>query len=67
MSSEPTHLRWRKSTFSGGNGGQCVEVAESPDGSRFVRDTKDKSKVPHYFTAPEWAAFVLGVKAGEFD
>lgn len=23
---------WRKSTYSGGNGGECVEVARSPPG-----------------------------------
>jgi hypothetical protein len=31
-------LTWRKSTYSGGNGGQCVEVAAS--GRVLVRDSK---------------------------
>jgi hypothetical protein len=60
-------LVWRKSSFSGGEGGECVEVAATPDGGRYVRDTKDRSLPAHYFTSAEWAAFVKGVKGGEFD
>jgi len=53
-----------KSSFSQTD---CVEVAALPDGSVRVRDSKDTSKLPHEFTAREWAAFIAGVKAGEFD
>lgn len=60
-------LRWRKSSYSGGEGGSCVEVAETPDGRRYVRDTKDRGLPPLYFTATEWDAFIRGVKDGEFD
>lgn len=62
-----TDLHWRKSSFSGGEGGSCVEVAEAGDGGRYLRDTKDRGRPAHYFTAAEWAAFVEGVKHGEFD
>lgn len=64
---ELPEMRWRKSSFSSGNNGNCVEVADSPDGGRYVRDTKDRTRAPHHFTAAEWDAFVRGVKAGEFD
>jgi hypothetical protein len=61
-------LAWRTSSYSNGNGGQCVEVADLPDGGRLVRDTKDHGRGPILrFTASEWQAFVLGVKDGEFD
>jgi hypothetical protein len=60
-------LDWRKSSFSGGEGGDCVEVARAADGGRFLRDTKDRARPAHFFTAAEWDAFVLGVKNGEFD
>jgi hypothetical protein len=60
-------LNWRKSSYSNNNGGACVEVAETPDGGRLVRDTKDRSLPPHRFTAAEWQAFIKGVKSGEFD
>jgi hypothetical protein len=60
-------LDWRKSSFSGGEGGDCVEVAETADGGRFLRDTKDRRRPAHFFTAAEWGAFAFGVKNGEFD
>lgn len=60
-------LTWRKSSFSGGDNGNCVEVATTPGGGRYLRDTKDRNRLAHYFTAAEWDAFVKGVKAGEFD
>jgi len=62
-----TDARWRKSSFSGGNGGGCVEVAFLPDGGVAIRDTKDRSLAPHLYTATEWHAFLAGVRAGEFD
>lgn len=62
----PHGLAFRKSSFSTDQQA-CVEVADAPDGSRWVRDSKDRSGPTHYFTATEWAAFVAGVKAGEFD
>lgn len=59
---------WRKSTFSNGNGGACVEVRELADGRRAVRDTKQQGQGPTLeFTAAEWLAFIQGVKHGEFD
>jgi hypothetical protein len=59
-------LRWRTSSFTDPE--TCVEVADLPDGTRLVRDTKlgESSPVLRY-TAAEWRAFIAGVKAGEFD
>lgn len=45
----------------------CVEVAPLSDGGRAVRDSKDKTGPILLFTPNEWAAFVVGVKASEFD
>jgi uncharacterized protein DUF397 len=60
-------LRWRKSTFSGANGGGCVEVA-GDDGMIMVRDTKDHGRGPvHRYTADQWRGFIAGVRNGEFD
>jgi hypothetical protein len=57
---------FRVSSFC--NYGDCVEVGQSPDGSWIVRDTKDAERATALrFTTDEWAAFVRGVKAGEFD
>jgi len=65
---DPGVSSWRKSSYSNGSGGECVEVADLPDGGRLVRDTKDSGRGPILgFTEAEWRAFVLGVKDGEFD
>lgn len=61
-------IRWYKSTFSNGNGGNnCVEVAPGPGGQVFVRDSKHLDEGFLKFTAEEWGAFIKGVKSGEFD
>jgi hypothetical protein len=58
---------WRKSTRSGGDGGNCVEVATNLKGIVAVRDTKDRSGGTLIFPSPEWATFIERVKAGDFD
>jgi hypothetical protein len=59
-------LRWFTSSFSGGNGDTCVEVAFLPDGVA-VRDTKDRVLTAHRYPARSWSEFLAGVRAGEFD
>jgi hypothetical protein len=59
--------QWRKSTRSGSNGGNCVEVADNLTEVVAVRDSKDKTGPVLTFTRDEWAAFVAGAKDGEFD
>ena len=58
---------WHKSTRSGGNGGDCVEVAANLPGIVAVRDTKDPDGATLVFTHAEWEAFLAGVRDGEFD
>lgn len=52
---------WRKSTYSGGNGGDCVETA-SGDGVVMVRDTTDRDGGTLTFPAEAWRAFAAGIK-----
>jgi len=47
---------WRKSSYSGANGGSCVEVASS-DGVA-IRDTTDRDHVTLKFTAAAWREFI---------
>jgi hypothetical protein len=58
---------WQKSTYSGGNGGQCVEVARNLPGIVGVRDSKDPDGPKLAVGPDEWEAFTAGVKDGEFD
>lgn len=55
---------WRKSTYSGGNGGDCVEVARGLPGAVAVRDSKDPDGRKLVTTPAAWQAFTTGVKAG---
>lgn len=54
-------LTWRKSTYSSGNGGECVEVANHNDGI-LVRDTKDRGSGPLAVDAADWRRFVGQLK-----
>ncbi|MEV7360618.1 MULTISPECIES: DUF397 domain-containing protein [unclassified Kitasatospora] len=62
-----TDARWRKSSYSGGNGGTCVEVADGFTGVMPVRDSKDPFGPALLFPSPAWQAFVTAVRTGEFD
>jgi Domain of unknown function (DUF397) len=64
---ELTGAIWRKSSRSGNNGGNCVEVAGNLPDIVAVRDSKDPSGAKLAFTTSEWAAFTRGVRDGEFD
>jgi hypothetical protein len=52
---------WRKSTYSDGNGGSCVEVAS--DEGVMVRDTTNRDGVMLEFRAGVWAAFVKRLRS----
>jgi hypothetical protein len=47
---------WRKSTYSGSNGGDCVEVAAA--GAILVRDTTDRDGGTLTFNADAWQTFL---------
>lgn len=55
-----------KSSWSKNNPKTCVSVAIKPEGVA-VRDSKDPGNTTQFYTHDEWAAFIKGVKAGEFD
>ncbi|MFI6453844.1 DUF397 domain-containing protein [Streptosporangium amethystogenes] len=58
---------WRKSSLSGDNGGDCVEVAKLPDGHRGIRDSKNPSGPALALTPTQWTTFLHSVRSGEFD
>ncbi len=54
-------LHWRTSSYSSGNGGDCVEVAASDHVA--VRDTKDRQGLVLRFSPAAWRQFADQMKA----
>ncbi|MCM2422137.1 DUF397 domain-containing protein [Streptomyces sp. RKAG293] len=64
MSTEqPPRLQWFKSSYSSGEGGECVEVA-SDRAAIHVRDSKERGGPQLTFTRDAWATFVADVGRG---
>ncbi|MBB0244935.1 DUF397 domain-containing protein [Streptomyces alkaliphilus] len=67
---DPRHTQWVKSTYSGGNGGQCVEWAPGrvrAGGVVPVRDSKNP-RGPHLHLAlAGWTDFVTALRDGDLD
>lgn len=57
---------WVKSSLSFSNG-NCVEVANLPDGRIGVRNSRDSEGPVLRFTSDEWHAFLGGAQNGEFE
>jgi Domain of unknown function (DUF397) len=51
-------LTWFKSSYSGSEGDNCIEVAACPD-TVHVRDSKDKDGPQLTFSPTEWTAFLF--------
>ncbi|WP_309094065.1 DUF397 domain-containing protein [Streptomyces sp.] len=55
-------MQWRRSSYSGDQGGQCLEVAETPHTTVAIRDSKNPAGPvltldPAVFTSfVDWAA-----------
>ena len=52
---------WRTATYSGANGGECVEVANAAD-AVMVRDTKNREGGILSVPASAWRAFIAEMK-----
>ncbi|MFD4656076.1 DUF397 domain-containing protein [Kitasatospora sp. NPDC058444] len=59
-------LAWRKSSYSGGEGGDCIEVASGLLDSVAVRDSKDPHGPALGFAPEAWRSFVAGIQVGDF-
>jgi hypothetical protein len=57
---------WQVSSYTGSNGGTCVETRRW-GGAVDVRDTKDRQGGTLSVPPEAWAAFVGGIKAGNFQ
>lgn len=54
---------WRKSTYSNGQGGDCLELADNISRTVVpVRDSKNPAGPALWFPASAWTAFVAGIR-----
>ncbi|MFD7895825.1 DUF397 domain-containing protein [Streptomyces sp. NPDC059743] len=61
--SELSTARWRKSSYSNVNGGECVEITEDFPGVVPVRDSKTAHGPALMIPAGSWTTFVTALKA----
>ena len=55
-------VTWRKASYSGDNGGACVEVASTEKALVTVRDSKDPNGPKLAFAPPMWQSFIHRVR-----
>jgi hypothetical protein len=63
---EQLNPRWRKASYSGNGGADCVE-AGNVIGTVLIRDTKNRDGGTLRFTVAAWNGLVTDVQAGKFD
>ena len=56
-----SNARWRKSSYSDGDGGNCVEVLDDVPGVVPVRDSKVQDGPVLIVPAAAWSVFVAGI------
>ncbi|MEU9186938.1 DUF397 domain-containing protein [Streptomyces sp. NPDC048484] len=52
-----TDLKWFKSSYSSGQGGECLEIATAPS-TVHIRDSKTPAAPTLKITATTWSAFL---------
>jgi hypothetical protein len=57
---------WRKSSYSGDNGGNCVEVGDFGTAVA-VRDSKNVNAGMLVFSRTAWSRFIADTRAGRYD
>ncbi|MEV7542373.1 DUF397 domain-containing protein [Streptomyces sp. NPDC089915] len=64
MRADVNGLSWRKSSYSNGTGGECVEVSDDLPGIVPVRDSKLAGAGPVLVFPPSaWTSFIQDVKS----
>jgi len=54
--------QWRKSSYSGGSGGNCVEVATNLPGVVAIRDSKNPGAPALLLTPAQWRTFTADLR-----
>ena len=61
METNELDQHWRKASYSGNGGGNCVEVGDA-DRAVLVRDTTDRDGATLAINADAWKAFTATIK-----
>jgi hypothetical protein len=61
METRTVNPSWRKSSYSSGNGGQCVEAGHAA-GTVLVRDTNDRDGVTLSVSREAWTRFTAALR-----
>ncbi|MFI9149829.1 DUF397 domain-containing protein [Streptomyces sp. NPDC053367] len=64
MTEHTTPADWRKSSYSGNEGGSCLEVLDHHPAGVPVRDSKNPHGPALVFSREGWTSFVRALKAG---
>jgi hypothetical protein len=64
---ESVDPRWRRASYSGNGGGNCVEVASNLPDIVAIRDSKNPDGPRLACTREAWSEFVQSIKHGQFD
>jgi hypothetical protein len=59
-----TNAQWRKSSYSGTNGGNCVEVALNLPGVVAVRDSKNPDSEALSISPHQWHTLLASIRSG---
>jgi len=67
-----SRVTWRKSSYSNGMGGSCVEIAPlagipGTNDDIAIRDSKDPHGPALTFAARQWRELAAAIKSHEFD
>ncbi|WP_406093824.1 DUF397 domain-containing protein [Kitasatospora purpeofusca] len=62
-----TDQAWRKSSYSGSEGGNCIEVADTCADTVPVRDSKDPHGPTLAFSTTAWSSFLAAIRTGELS
>jgi len=66
LKNELAAVSWRRSSYTGPNGGNCVEVAPLSGARVAVRDSKQYGQGPVLiFDSQQWSALIGGISRGE--
>ena len=60
------HTAWRRSSYSGGGSGNCVEVATPTRHIVAIRDSKNPDGPRLAFSREPWMLFLGSVKSGAY-